>query len=93
MAPLHSVHVHNHIGEDGLLLVSRLDGTPVTVNGVPMVMVGEGEYARVLPAAGFRPTKADALLLAAMRAEAIGRGILAQAERLRIEAARQEVAA
>lgn len=93
MTVLHSVHVHNHIGEDGLLLVSRLDGKPVTVSGVPMVMVGDGEYARVLPATGFQPTKAEALLFAALRAEQIGRGILAQAERLRAEARRQEAAA
>lgn len=92
MATVYSVCPHESIYGDGLL-ITRLHGTPVEINGQAFVMVGEGSRSHVLSADGFCPTNSEALVLAAMKVEEIGRRILAQAERLRIEAARPEVVA
>lgn len=66
-------------------------GEPQTVGGNPMVRLAGGV---LVPATGWRAEFSDAVIEAAQRIEAIGHRLLAQADRLRAEAAasqKQEV--
>jgi len=66
-------------------------GEPQTVGGDPMVRLTGGV---LVPATGWHSGYGDALLEAAQRIEALGHRLLAQADRLREEAAtKQEVPA
>ena len=59
-------------------------GHPQTVGGTPMVKLTSGV---LVPATGWHAEYGDALLEAAQRIEALGHRLLAQADRLRAEAA------
>ena len=59
-------------------------GQPLTVDGTPMVKLSGGV---LVPAAGWHAEHSDAVLEAAQRVEALGHRLLAQADRLRAEAA------
>jgi hypothetical protein len=68
-------------------------GEPQTVGGSPMVRLTGGV---LVPATGWHSEFSDAVLEAAQRIEALGHRLLAQADRLRVEAAassKQEVPA
>lgn len=65
-----------------------LTGDAVTVDGEQMVRMPHGSIIRDK---GFHDTLADATRAAAGRIEEIGHRLLAQAERLRIDAASMEV--
>jgi hypothetical protein len=68
-------------------------GEPQTVGGEPMVKLTGGV---IVPARGWHAEFSDAVLEAAQRIEALGHRLLAQADRLRVEAAasaKQEVTA
>jgi hypothetical protein len=59
-------------------------GQPLTVGGDPMVRLSGGV---LVPATGWHSEFSDAVLEAAQRIEALGHRLLAQADRLRVEAA------
>jgi len=59
-------------------------GQPMTVNGTPMVRLSHGV---LVPATGWHSEHADAVREAAQRIEDLGHRLLAQADRLRAEAA------
>lgn len=59
-------------------------GQPLTVGGEPMVRLSGGV---LVPAKGWHAEFGDAVLEAAQRIEALGHRLLAQADRLRAEAA------
>ena len=59
-------------------------GDPHTVGGEPMVRLSGGV---LVPATGWHAEFSDAVLEAAQRVEALGHRLLAQADRLRVEAA------
>jgi hypothetical protein len=59
-------------------------GEPQTVGGNPMVKLSGGV---LVPAKGWHAEFSDAVLEAAQRIEALGHRLLAQADRLRVEAA------
>jgi hypothetical protein len=59
-------------------------GEPLTVGGEPMVKLTGGV---IVPAKGWHAEFSDAVLEAAQRIEALGRRLLSQADRLRVEAA------
>jgi hypothetical protein len=59
-------------------------GEPLTVAGDPMVKLTGGV---LVPAKGWHSEFGDAVLEAAQRIEALGHRLLAQADRLRVEAA------
>jgi hypothetical protein len=68
-------------------------GEPLTVGGEQMVRLTGGV---LVPAKGWHAEFSDAVLEAAQRIEALGHRLLAQADRLRVEAAasaKQEVTA
>jgi len=59
-------------------------GEPQTVGGNPMIKLSGGV---LVPATGWHAEFSDAVLEAAQRIEALGHRLLAQADRLRVEAA------
>jgi hypothetical protein len=59
-----------------------VQGTPVTVDGTPMVRLSHGV---IVPADGYSPDEATAKARAADEVEAVGRKILEQAQQLRGE--------
>lgn len=59
-------------------------GQPMTIDGTPMVKLSGGV---LVPAKGWHSEHSDAVLEAAQRVEALGHRLLAQADRLRAEAA------
>lgn len=59
-------------------------GEPQTVGGSPMVKLSGGV---LVPAKGWHSEHSDAVIEAAQRIEALGHRLLAQADRLRVEAA------
>jgi len=59
-------------------------GQPLTVDATPMVKLSGGV---LVPAQGWHAEHSDAVLEAAQRVEALGHRLLAQADRLRAEAA------
>lgn len=67
----------------GEVMTNWQKGTPITIDGTPMVRLTHGV---IIKADGFSTDKKAALLRAAMDVEAIGRKIIAQAERLSKEA-------
>lgn len=77
----------SHFGINGVY-TNTVAGDPVTVDGETMVRLSHGP---IVPDKGFHTTLADASRAAAGRIEAIGHRLLAQAERLRAEAASMEV--
>jgi hypothetical protein len=77
-----SVSDHN-VGKDGLGYFVQ-HGEPQTVGGAPMVRLAGGVF---VPATGWHAEFSDAVREAAQRIEALGHRLLAQADRLRAEAA------
>jgi hypothetical protein len=77
-----SVTDHNFTREGLSYFVQH--GEPLTVGGDPMVRLTGGV---LVPAKGWHAEFSDAVLEAAQRIEALGHRLLAQADRLRVEAA------
>jgi hypothetical protein len=65
-------------------------GEPQTVGGNPMVRLTGGT---LVPATGWHAEFGDAVREAAQRIEALGHRLLAQADRMRVEADKREVPA
>lgn len=86
---VYKIDIHDRRDSDGLL-TWVVKGQPVTVDGVRMVKLAHGT---IVPADGFVDTLAEAKQEAARQIEMIGHRVLAQADRLRAEAAKEEVAA
>ena len=86
---LHKVDVGLQVWNRGLGTI-ELFGTPITVEGVPMVKLAHGA---IVAAKGWHANKADAQAEAADRIKEIGMQLLEQAASLRASAAanRQEV--
>jgi hypothetical protein len=84
MTNLYKSSVSDHqFGQHGIgYFIQR--GEPQTVGGDPMVRLSGGT---LVPAAGWHAEFSDAVLEAAQRIEALGHRLLAQADRLRVEAA------
>lgn len=76
----------SHFGTMGVY-TNTVSGDSVTVEGETMVRLSHGS---IVPDQGFHATLPDACRAAAGRVEAIGHRLLAQAERLRAEAASLE---
>jgi len=77
-----SVSDHNFTKEGVGYFVQH--GEPDTHRGTPMVRLSQGV---IVPATGWHAEFSDAVLEAAQRVEALGHRLLAQADRLRVEAA------
>jgi hypothetical protein len=93
MSNLYKSSVSDHgFTQEGLgYFIQR--GEPQTVGGNPMVRLTGGV---LVPATGWHAEFSDAVIEAAQRIEALGHRLLAQADRLRVEAAasaKQEVPA
>lgn len=88
-AQLHHIDVGSQVWNRGLGTI-ELFGSPITVDGVPMVKLAHGA---IVLAKGWHASKADAQAEAADKIEQIGRQLLEQAASLRATAAanRQEV--
>jgi hypothetical protein len=71
---------------DGIAYFTQ-HGEPMTVNGTPMVRLSHGV---LVPAKGWHSEHSDAVREAAQRIEDLGHRLLAQADRLRAEAAVKE---
>jgi hypothetical protein len=76
----------SHFGTNGVY-TNTVSGEAVLVDGREMVWLPHGS---IVPDQGFHATLPDACRAAAGRVEAIGHRLLAQAERLRAEAASLE---
>ena len=84
MTNLYKASVSDHnVGKDGIGYFVQY-GQPMTVGGEPMVKLSGGV---LVPAKGWHSEHSDAVLEAAQRVEALGHRLLAQADRLRAEAA------
>jgi hypothetical protein len=70
------------VGKDGLPYYVQ-QGEPHTIDATPMVRLAHGV---LVPAAGWHAEYGDAVLEAAQRIEVLGHRLLAQADRLRVEA-------
>jgi hypothetical protein len=82
----------HHFTKDGIGYFVQ-HGQPLTVGGDPMVRLSGGV---LVPATGWHAEFGDAVREAAQRIEALGHRLLAQADKLRVEAAaaaKQEVPA
>ena len=79
----------SHFGTSGVY-TNTVAGDALAVEGEPMVRLAHGP---IVPDKGFHTTLADASRAAAGRIEAIGHRLLAQADRLRAEAASLEAGA
>lgn len=86
---LHKIDVGSHIWNRGLGTV-ELFGTPITIDGVPMVKLAHGA---IVLAKGWHASKAEAQAEAAQQVQEIANQLLVQAASLRASAAanRQEV--
>lgn len=80
-----SVADHN-LSKDGIGFYVQ-HGEPQTVGGDPMVRLSGGV---LVPAKGWHAEYGEAVLEAAQRIEALGHRLLAQADRLRAEAATKQ---
>jgi L-fucose isomerase-like protein len=74
------------VGKDGLPYYVQA-GEPHTIDATPMVRLAHGV---LVPAAGWHAEYGNAVLEAAQRIEVLGHRLLAQADRLRAEAAAKE---
>lgn len=84
MTNLYKASVSDHnVGKDGIGYFVQY-GQPMTIDGTPMVKLSGGV---LVPAKGWHSEHSDAVLEAAQRVEALGHRLLAQADRLRAEAA------
>jgi hypothetical protein len=84
MTNLYKASVSDHnLGKDGIGYFVQY-GHPLTVDATPMVKLSGGV---LVPATGWHAEYGDAVLEAAQRIEALGHRLLAQADRLRAEAA------
>jgi len=84
MTNLYKASVSDHnVGKDGIGYFVQY-GQPLTIDGTPMVKLTGGV---LVPAQGWHATHGAAVLEAAQRIEALGHRLLAQADRLRAEAA------
>ena len=83
MTNLYKASVSDHnLGKDGIGYFVQY-GHPQTVGGDPMVKLTGGV---LVPATGWHAEYGDAVREAAQRIEALGHRLLAQADRLRVEA-------
>lgn len=82
MTQLHKGYVTESLRTDGIGWWMQ-QGEPRTVDGTPMVHVGHA----ILPADGWHADRSAAVLEVASRIEQLGNRLLAQAERLRADAA------
>ena len=90
MTKLYKTTVNDsHMRADGLGFFTQY-GEPRTIDGTPMVVL---PYGVMVPAEGWHADHGDALLDAAKRVEELGHRLLAQADRLREDAAKAEVTA
>lgn len=90
MTKLYKTTVNDsHMRADGLGFFTQY-GEPRTIDGTPMVVL---PYGVMVPATGWHADHGDALLDAAKRVEELGHRLLAQADRLREDAAKSEVTA
>lgn len=85
---LYRLDVHYQQSDDGLA-TCLVKGDPVTVDGKQMVKLHHGT---IVPATGFVDSIGEAKQEAARQIEVIGHRLLAQASKLRAEAAELEVA-
>jgi len=87
MTNLYKASVSDHtLGQHGIGYFVQ-HGEPQTVGGNPMVKLSGGV---LVPAKGWHAEHSDAVLEAAQRIEALGHRLLAQADRLRAEAATKD---
>jgi len=87
MTNLYKASVSDHnVGQHGIGYFVQ-HGQPLTVGGEPMVKLSGGV---LVPAKGWHAEHSDAVLEAAQRIEALGHRLLAQADRLRAEAATKD---
>ena len=84
MSQLYKVTVHERIQTDGLTVFVD-EGRPYTVEGTPMVRMSNV----LVPADGWHSSKAAALTSAAERIEHLAHRLLAQAGRIRSDAAKE----
>jgi hypothetical protein len=84
MTKLYRASVSDHnVGKEGIGYFVQ-HGEPQTVGGDPMVRLSGGV---LVPATGWHADYGDAVVEAAQRIEALGHRLLAQADKLRAEAA------
>lgn len=83
MAKLYRSMVCDSLFNDNGVTVWTSHGDAVTVDGVQMVKLAGGF---IHPADGYASTKSEAVLVAADRVEELGRRLMAQASRMRVEA-------
>lgn len=86
MKQLHRGYTSERFGSDGVSYWIQA-GEPYTVNGTPMVMLGR----TLVPADGWHAERSDAVLEVAARIEQLGHRLLAQADQLRADAAKEAV--
>ena len=77
----------SQMGADGLGFFTQY-GKPITVNGTPMVVLPHGV---MVPAAGWHADHRGALLDAAQRIVELGNRLIAQADKMRADAEKEEV--
>lgn len=83
MAKLYKSMVCDSLFREDGVAVWTSHGDAVTVDGVQMVRLAGGF---IHPADGYAATKSEAVLVAAARVEELGRLLMAQASRMRVEA-------
>lgn len=84
MTQLYKGYTAEAFGEAGISFWVQA-GEPRTVDGTPMVMLGHS----IVPAQGWHTDKAAAVLEVAARIESLGHRLLAQADKLRADAAKE----
>jgi hypothetical protein len=88
MTKLYNTTVNDsHMNTDGLGFFTQY-GEPRTINGTPMVVLPHGV---MVPAAGWHADHRGALLDAAQRIVELGHRLIAQADKLRADAEKDEV--
>ena len=90
MTNLYKASVSDHqFSKDGIGYFVQY-GQPMTVGGEPMVKLSGGV---LVPAAGWHADQRGALLEAAQRVVDLGHRLIAQADKMRDDASKQEVTA
>lgn len=89
MGNVYRIDIGSQIDSRGVMTWDQ-KGEVVDVQGVPMVRLQHGVIVR---SHGWSEDMSDARLKAAMRIEEMGRSLLAQAERMRSDAAPKEAVA
>lgn len=84
MTQLYKGYTAEAFGESGISYWVQA-GEPRTVDGTPMVMLGR----TLVPADGWHAERSDAVLEVARSIEQLGHRLLAQADKLRADAAKE----